>query len=647
MYNKQSQHKLMSILNNLKTPSQSEDIMYFYTRIGANFYDIHRHFQTLYGERPDFDDKLHSLVSSLLEMFSARAEDLKKLDIQREQDVNWYQSNQLVGTMLYVDRYADNLAGLRKKLPYLRELGINFVHIMPVLKRPEGNSDGGYAVQNYREVDPRFGSMEELREIAAEFRKKGMHIALDLVLNHTADQHEWAEKARSGEKQYQDFYYLYNTKNIPQSFEQSMPEIFPETAPGNFTYLEDIQKWVMTVFHSFQWDLNYTNPDVFIQMNKVLLYLANQGIDILRLDAVPYLWKQMGTQCRNLPKAHTILQLVHACAKVVAPGIATIAEAIVEPNEVVKYFGTGENAGRECEICYHASLMVLLWDAMATKNTKLLTKGIKSLPSIPKDATWLTYIRCHDDIGLGFSDRDAWEVGYTPNMHRKFLVDYYTGEYPESLATGQRFMYNPKTGDARISGSAASLLGLEKALERGNKKEIETAVTKLITMYAAVMSFGGIPIIYYGDEVGYLNDYSYQKDESKKNDNRWVHRPVINWKKIEKRKKPGTVEQQIFSRMQALIQARKETPEFGHKTEYVLIETPNPHLFCFLRYLDAERTFCIFNFTDSEQRLTTEALHWAGIRGKVINKLTRAPLELESETIRIQPFDFLWVSPNP
>ncbi|MEW8432328.1 MAG: alpha-amylase, partial [gamma proteobacterium symbiont of Ctena orbiculata] len=426
MYEQVSHSLLNQILDEIKPELRERDLRHFYTRLGANFYVIHQLFHYLYGKREDFKEQMIHLVEVMATRYIQRHISLKQLDSERERDHNWFLSQEWVGMALYADSFAEDLQGVESKLPYLQELGINMVHVMPVMVCPEGASDGGYAVSDFRNVDPRVGNLEDINTMATSARKRGMLLILDMVLNHTSDEHEWAQRARAGEKRYQDYFYIFDNRDIPDMFEETMPEIFPETSPGNFTWDETMEKWVMTVFNHYQWDLNYSNPSVFIEMLDNNLFWANQGADILRLDAVAFLWKKIGTTCQNEREAHLILQLMKDCCQVTAPGVLFIAEAIVAPVEITKYFGEDAVIAKECEIAYNATYMALLWDAVATKNTQLLWQGIQSLPTKLDRATWLNYLRCHDDIGLGFDDADIVRAGYQPAAHRQFLVDFFT-----------------------------------------------------------------------------------------------------------------------------------------------------------------------------------------------------------------------------
>jgi len=649
MYEQVSHSLLNDILSSLKPEIRNHRLQHFYTRLGANFYAIYSLFHSLYGERPDFKRQMLQLVETLARQYIRRSAALKKTDLEREKDHNWFLHQQWAGMALYSDGFAGDLKGMQTKLHYLQELGINMVHVMPVLDCPPGRSDGGYAVRDFRKVDERIGTLEDLEELAMAMKKRGMLLTLDVVVNHTSDEHEWAQKAREGNQHYQDYYFVFEDREIPDMFEESMPEIFPETSPGNFTWDEQMGKWVMTVFNSFQWDLNYRNPAVLIEMVDIILHWANHGADILRLDAVAFLWKKIGSTCQNEREAHLILQLMKDCCQVTAPGVLFIAEAIVAPVEIAKYFGEDAINAKECEIAYNATFMALLWDALATKQATLLDIGVHNLPDKLERATWLNYVRCHDDIGLGFSDTDIVLAGYEPVAHRRFLVDYYTGNYATSPARGKPFGQNEKSGDARISGSLASLAGLESAIESGEPAAIDAAIRKILLLHSLILSFGGIPLIYYGDEIGTLNSYDYLQDDSKRNDSRWMHRPTIDWQKAELRNRQGSVEQRIFGELKKMIALRRELPAFADYNNRELLVTDNPHLFAFLRTepMNSHAIVAVIaNFDESPQWMDLSVLRQKGFaQYENIKDLYsgRKPHMLDDRIV-IPPQSFYWLS---
>jgi amylosucrase len=649
MYEQASHALLNEILHKLKPEIGNMRLRHFYTRLGANFYAIHSLFKMLYGERPDFNEQMVSLVETLALRYIERAPHLRKSDLAREQDYNWFLSQKWVGMALYCDRFADDLKGLRAKLPYLQELGINLLHVMPILDCPRGNSDGGYAVRDFCKIDPRFGTTLDVAALATTLKKRDMLLVLDVVVNHTSNEHEWAQRARKGDKQYQDYYFVFGDREIPDIYEETMPEIFPVTAPGNFTWDEEMGKWVMTVFNTYQWDLNYHNPAVLIEMIDIILFWANKGADILRLDAVAFLWKKMGSVCQNEREAHLLLQLMKDCCQVTAPGVLFIAEAIVAPAEIAKYFGEDAINAKECEIAYNASFMALLWDAVATKNANLLNQGVKNLPVKLERATWLNYVRCHDDIGLGFDDNDVRLAGYDPVQHRRFLIDYYTGRFAGSPARGLPFGENPKTGDARISGSLASLVGLESALESQNEEAIDNAIKTILLLHSMILSFGGIPLLYYGDALGTLNNPEYLEDPFKRSDNRWMNRSHFDWNKAEKRHQTGTVEQRIFSALKKMIALRKETMAFADFDNRQLLMLDAPHLLIFSRtdpQNSRNKVLVIGNFSVEAQTLSIDALRPHGFfqQDNMKDLCSGTRIEVEQDAIVLPPLSCHWLT---
>lgn len=580
-----------------------------FSQLAPNAYTL---YQQLYNLHPQTDHFFEQLLKTVIQANNNRSKQLKKKDADKLAKEHWFLSNQMVGMSLYVDRFCGKLTNLSDKLTWLEQLGVNLLHLMPLFESPAGESDGGYAVSNFRKVDSRFGQLADLQALRTQMADKEMYLMLDIVLNHTSHRHEWAEKAKAGDTAYQDYFYMYDDRGLPDQFEQTMPEIFPESAPGSFTYIPECNKWVMTVFHNYQWDLNFTNPAVLVAMLDNIFFYANLGVDILRIDAPAFIWKQLGTTCQNLPQAHTLLQLIKICVQMATPGMALLGEAIVAPKEILGYFGTGDYKAKECDVAYGATNMALQWDALATGKTEVMMQAQSLILQKPFGTTWITYTRCHDDIGLGYDDYMIAATGFEPYEHRRFLKDYYSGAYDGSPASGALFSVNPKTQDARISGSLASLCGLEKALAAGDADWIETSIKKILLMQAHSFFAGGIPMLFYGDETGHINDYTYLNDPGKSYDNRWMHRPLIDWEKNERVNEPGTVEQKVFSGTQKLIQLRKQLDAFADYNNLQWISPHNVHIAAFIRSFNQQRIFCIFNYSDKPAWLTWYAFKEKG-----------------------------------
>jgi amylosucrase len=562
-----------------------------------------------------------------------RAQDLKQLDAEREADPTWFQSNNLLGGVCYADLFAGNLSALRTKIPYFKELGLNYLHLMPLFRVPEGENDGGYAVSSYREVDPALGSMSELADLARELRGQNISLVLDLVFNHTSDEHEWALRARAGEQEFQEYYRMYPDRVMPDAYEKTLREIFPDEHPGAFTYRPDIKRWVWTTFHSYQWDLNYSNPVVFNQMADEMLFLANTGVEILRLDAVAFIWKQLGTGCENLPEAHVLIRAFNAVARIAAPSLLFKSEAIVHPDDVSKYISP-----EECQLSYNPLVMALLWNSLATREVRLLRQALIGNFKIDPGCAWVNYVRCHDDIGWTFSDESAERFGIKGSDHRKFLNAFYTGRFEGSFARGLPFQENPKTGDARISGACASLAGLEKALREEGPAEVDLAIRRILLIHGIILTIGGIPLIYLGDEVGTLNDYSYRTDIAKAGDSRWVHRPVTDWEKLSLRSNPDTIEGRIFQGLQRLIEVRQKYPVFG-KSNTEVIQADNDSLLAFARVSESERVLVFANFSEQTQTVPANLLRLYGLSYSYKDLVSGRQLAFED--IHMEPFGFM------
>lgn len=648
MYRHSLHTKIHDILSNSSIDIAGKDSA-FYTRLVANAASINDLYKELYRTHPAAEEQFLALIETLVKAHQARPGTLIEKDEDKLEKGHWFLSNQITGMSLYVDRFCGNLNNIQGKLDYFKELGVNFLHLMPVFQSPEGQSDGGYAVSDFRKVDSRFGTIEDLRKLEQKMTSEKMYLMLDIVLNHTSHKHEWAEKAKAGDPVYQDYFYMYSDRNLPDKYDQFMPEIFPESSPGNFTYSKECNKWVMTVFHDYQWDLNYTNPRVLVEMLDTIFFYANLGVDILRIDAPAFIWKELGTTCQNLPQAHTLLRLIKQCVIAATPGMALLGEAIVAPAAIMKYFGTGMYTARECDFAYNATHMALQWDALATAATKVMLAAQHELLQKPYGTSWITYTRCHDDIGLGYDDYMIEQAGYNPYEHRKFMKDYYSGMHEGSPAKGALFSVNPKTQDARISGSLASLCGLEKAIDENNPHDIELSLRKIILMQAHSFFLGGVPMLFYGDEAGYTNDYSYLDDPGKSYDNRWMHRPVIDWKKNELRNTEGTIEHRVFSSTQKLISIRKKLELLGDYKNLTWLTPHNIHVAGYVRTFENQRLFCVFNFSKETSYLTWFAFkQYGSIPVKMYDYWSNKEITMgpDNEYLIIEPYSFYLLKPT-
>ena len=539
------------------------------------------------------------LVKAMEQRSRERDRKLKRLDKKREEDLDWYKRNDMVGMMMYTDAFAGTLKGVKEKLDYIEECGVRCLHLMPLLDSPAVNNDGGYAVSDFTKVKESLGTMEDLKDLAEECHRRTISVCLDFVMNHTSEEHEWARRARAGEKEYQDRYFFFDNYDIPAQYEKTCPQVFPTTAPGNFTWLEDAKKYVMTTFYPYQWDLNYRNPVVVNTMVDCLVNLANHGIDVIRVDAVPYIWKELGTSCRNLPQVHTLVRMIRMICEIVCPAVLLLGEVVMEPAKVVPYFGTVEKP--ECHMLYNVTTMASIWHTVATGKVSLLKHQMDVINGLPREYVFLNYLRCHDDIGWGLEYDWLRKENMEEVPHKRFLSDYFTGKWPGSMARGELYNDDPSSGDARLCGTTASLCGLEGALETGNQEAEEKAVACDQMLHAFMMTLSGIPMLYSGDEIGQLNDYSYRNDPAKAADSRYVHRGKFHWEMVAKRTEKGTVQQRLFSGIRRLEELRKKLPVFLNAAAVRTADTGDPAVLCLIRELDGEKLAAIFNFSGEEK----------------------------------------------
>ena len=608
----------------------------FDVRLEQHYDELRGLYMDIYHDEEAFDYFLKMLRQS----FKERRKTLRDVDARRDLNPNMHHSNKMIGMMLYTEKFAENLQGVREKLDYFKECGIKYVHLMPLLDSSEDSarSDGGYAVSDFRKIRPDLGTMEDLEMLTRDCHKRGIRICLDFVMNHTSDEHEWAKAARAGDPMAQDRYFFYDDRSIPDAFEKTMPQVFPETAPGNFTYLEDIGKTVMTTFYPFQWDLNYANPMVFNDMTENLLYLANRGVDILRLDAVPYIWKELGTNCRNLYQVHMLVRMMNIACRVVCPGVLLLGEVVMEPSKVIPYFGTEDKP--ECDMLYNVTTMASIWHTLATRDVRLLKHQLKQIEHLPSNCVFQNYLRCHDDIGWGLDYSYLGGFGISEQAHKKFLNDWLSGKWQGSSARGELYNDSEWMQDARLCGTTASLCGIEAAEYERDDDKLRLAVAADLMLHACVLTLRGIPVIYSGDEIGELNDYSYHDDPGRWADSRNLHRGKMDWDAADQRYDESTATGMVYQGIRKLAMIRKYNSIFHSDANVYVVETGDDRVLGIAREYDGKRMLGLFNFSSEFVRteiVTSERIDMTSPEREYIKG--DGPM---SEYI-VEPYGFRWL----
>ena len=538
-------------------------------------------------------------VNMLHRAWLDRPEALRAIDARREDDPDWYRGHDMTGMLMYVKAFAGTLNGVREKLDYIQDCGVNYLHLMPLLESPEGRSDGGYAVSNFRKVQPELGTMDDLAALADDCHERGIAVCLDFVMNHTSEDHEWARRARKGDPTDMARYFIYDNWIVPDEYERTVPQVFPTTAPGNFSWCEALHKVVMTTFWPYQWDLNYANPMVFNDMTDNMLYLCNRGVDIIRLDAVPYIWKSLGTNCRNLPQVHSLVRMMRMACEIVCPGTLLLGEVVMAPDKVVPYFGSVYKP--ECHMLYNVTTMASIWHTVATRDVRLLRNQLEQVFALPGQYTFLNYLRCHDDIGWGLDFDFLGRFGVQEVPHKKYLNDYFTGKWPGSASRGELYNDDPRLGDARLCGTTASLCGAQTALEAGDAEALDQALRLDVTLHALMFTLSGVPVLYSGDEIAMRNDDGYAADPLKAEDSRYLHRGDMDWEAAKRREVSGTPEERIFHAIRKLEALRARHVAFDASAGVRLIPGCPDTLLGIERSCGGERVLALFNFSEWAQ----------------------------------------------
>ncbi|MFK8082395.1 MAG: alpha-amylase family protein [Granulosicoccus sp.] len=619
------------------------DQQLFRLRLQRWFQNLYDGLAPVYGHRKDFNKFVQRVIHSMASGYADRPRALKLLDLKRDLQPDWFQHESMMGYVFYVEQFAGKLADVTQHIDYLQELGATYIHLMKVMQSRDGEDDGGYAVTDYASVDKSLGTNADLEAVCAALRDKGMSPCIDLVLNHCASEHAWALAASAGDEHYQNYFYMFDDRQLPDAFEQTLPEVFPDFAPGNFTLDKKSGKWVWTTFNHFQWDLNWSNPDIFLEIVEVMFKLSNLGVEVFRLDAVAFMWKRLGTDCQNQEEVFDLMQALRTCSRIATPAVAHKAEAIVAPDDLIRYFGVGRHHGKVSNVAYHNSLMVQYWSAIASRNTRLMTHALREFPRTPNSISWATYLRCHDDIGWAIADDDASAVNLNGFAHRRFLSDFYAGEFAGSFARGVVFQHNKTTGDRRINGTFASLAGLEKAMEEGNEHQTYLAIERILLGHALICGFGGMPLLYMGDELGLSNDYGYSKSPDHAADSRWVHRPAMDWERAARRHDVSTVEGRLFTGILSIAQARRRTQQLSARYDTEILDLGHPGVFANINRHPIGSLIGLYNFTERTQLVRIDHLPDTALLN-MFDEIEQHQAIVSNGHIHLSAYGRLWIS---
>ncbi len=555
--------------------SPSPDIDHWYTAREA--------LRRLYGDVPghSFAAFMAEVARVLADASAARSRDLTARDIRRRNDADWFSRPGRPAYSAYVDKFAGTLKGCIARIPYLQDLNVGLFHPLPLLKPRDGDSDGGFAVADFGAVDPKLGTFDDLRDLAGALRRADIGLVLDVVCNHTAEEHAWAQGWLAGDPAFADFYIVLKDETEVATWSAHLVDVFPATAPGSFTWVEGAGGWVWTTFNPYQWDLNYANPRVFLAMLDVLFTLANAGVDGFRLDSVAYLWKAKGTICRNLDGAHDIVTAFRALLTMLAPGSLLLAEAIEDVRHVVPFFG--DPLRRQCDMAYNNTAMTALWAAMAEGDGAIFDAALTGAADKPDHGTWLNYARCHDDIIWGALG------GIADAPRQKRWTKFYAGG--ETFAEGLAFQANAGAA-ASVCGMAASLCGVA---------DDAFGLDRLKLVYSVVYALDGVPMIYMGDEIAQTNDAAFAIGHE--SDVRWLHRPAMDWRAAAHAQAEDGPQGEIFAHLRMLSEVLMALPGYDVAGPALPLPSRDGPVLAFARALPKGRLLCLANLSGENQTI--------------------------------------------
>ena len=625
---------LPAVLNDLLDHADADRANVLRARLNQELPQLRDRLSRLYSCTPDYAQWLNQVLVQTVQIALNRPADLWALDLQREANPNWHLQGML-GYCTYTDKFAGNLAGVRQRIAHLQELGVTYLHLLPFLKPGTPPNDGGFAVASYDEVDPQLGTLSDLKQLTQALRTAGISLCSDFVLNHVSHEHEWAVKARAGSAYYQSFFHWVKSPEQISDYEKNLVQIFPNTAPGNFTFVPEVNAWTWTTFYPYQWDLNYAQPVVFSEMAKSLLQLANHGVEAFRLDSTGFLWKREGTNCMNQPEVHWILQALRCLTNIAAPGTLLKAEAIMPTQDLPPYFGLGPTQGQECHVAYHSSLMSASWVALAEENTQIIHDVLAHTPALPEGCAWMTYVRCHDDIGWNVLRPELDARG--PDQRKRLLhaSRFFAGHAEGSYAQGAAFQASDTNTVHGTNGMAAALVGLTSAQ---TQEEIVSATSRLTLMQSLSLFVGGLPLIYMGDELGQGNTSAAELAARQGPDGRELHRPRFDDVLFAQRHDTRTTAGTIYETIRALVSAKKQHASLSAEHALTALSSGHPSVLVLQRGAQA---LGLFNFSGTSVTLNLSSAVPVGLQAPR-DALTHQPVEISA--CPLGPYAAMWLT---
>ncbi|WP_373989341.1 alpha-amylase family glycosyl hydrolase [Duganella sp. BuS-21] len=619
MPSKEMSERMLAVLPEALRPQAAQ-------RLAVNEPVLRRLLAGLYGGHAEFEIWFGELMASLGMLYASRPAPLRALDAQRAAQPDWFLSQRMLGYCAYVQNFGGDLNGVAARIPYLQELGVSYLHLLPFLRARAGENDGGFAVASFDQVAPSLGTNADLEALTAQLREAGISLCSDFILNHVADDHAWAVAAKAGDPQARAMFLVYPDRTMPDRYEATLGQVFPQVAPGNFTHVEEMGGWVWSTFYPYQWDLNYANPAVFADMAAAMLRLANRGIEVFRLDSTAFLWKREGSNSMNQPEAHQILQALRAIVDIVAPGVLLKAEAIVPTRELPAYLGSAE--ARECHIAYHSSLMAAGWLALSEQDTGVLREVIRNTPALPPAATWLSYVRCHDDIGWNVLRAEAAADGGDANARLARAARFFAGG-ENSYASGAAFQSSDPNAAHGSNGMAASLAGLTQARTADERL---LAVRRLLLLHGLALSFGALPVLYMGDELAMENDDSYLQRPQHAMDSRWLQRPVLEQARWQGRDDTAASAGQVYQSLIRMVRVRRRHDELAASAPRTLRADAPDGVLALAR---GDAFITLMNFSGAPQRYV--------LQGRWTDCLDGAILD---GAVTLAPYAMHWLEPG-